>query len=209
MVSVFEIMRNAIGDVVMLESMCSNPNWIRDFCDVVTDNQIVHLDRFIAEMGRPDGIWIYEDLGYTQSPFISPAMYRDLIMPVHKRLCGFIHDQGLPVIMHSCGRIAPLFPQMVEAGIDCLQVMEAKAGQHVVKMAESVSRRIAYMGNLDIRAFESNDPKQLDAEVIPKLTALREKKIPFIFHSDHSIPQSVKLKTYEYALELFRKYGRY
>jgi uroporphyrinogen decarboxylase len=205
----FEIMRKAMGDIIMLEAMCLNPDWIRDFCDVVTGNIVRHLDALFTEVGLPDGMWLFEDMGYTQGPFVSPAMYRDLILPYHTGVIDFVHGHGIPVIMHACGKVAPLLPYIEQSGIDCLEVLEAKAGQHVVTMAESVKRKLAFMGNLDIRAFESNDPKQLDAEIIPKLNAIREKRIPFVFHSDHSMPTTVHLKTYEYALELFRQYGRY
>ena len=30
--------------------------------------------------------------------------------------------------MHSCGYVEPLLPGMIDAGIDCLQVIEVKAG---------------------------------------------------------------------------------
>jgi len=205
----FEIMRKAMGDIIMLEAMCLNPAWIRDFCDVVTENIIRHLDALFTEVGLPDGMWLFEDMGYTQGPFVSPAMYRDLILPYHTRVIDFVHGRGIPVVMHACGKVTPLLPYIEQAGIDCLEVLEAKAGQHVVTMSESIGRRIAFMGNLDIRAFESNDPKQLEAEIVPKLAAVRAKRIPFVFHSDHSMPRTVRLKTYESALELFRKYGRY
>jgi uroporphyrinogen-III decarboxylase len=93
--------------------------------------------------------------------------------------------------------------------VDGLQALEAKAGQHVLEMAEATGNKIAFMGNLDIRAFESNDQKTLEAEIVPKLRAIKEKRIPYVFYSDHSIPKSVNLETYRYALELHKKYGRY
>ncbi len=206
---IFEIMRQAMGDVIMLEAMCLNPAWITDFCTVMTDNIIMHLEYEIREVGLPDGIWFYEDLGYRHLPFVSPQMYRDLLLPHHRRFVDFCHSYGLPVIMHTCGNIAPLFPYLLETGIDCLQPLEAKTGQNFIKMAELASRRIAYMGNMDIRAFETNDPQALAAEILPKLQAAIEKRIPYIFHSDHSIPRTVKLATYRYARALVDEYGRY
>ena len=206
---VFEVMRKAMGDVVMLEAMCLNPDWIRDFCSVLTDNIIMHLECELREVGLPDGIWFYDDLAYRTAPFVSPAMYQDLILPHHRRFVDFCHSYDLPVILHTCGFIEPLFRDLLESGIDCLQPLEAKTGQHVVKLAESANRPIAFMGNLDVRAFETNDPKQVEAEVLPKLQAIREKRIPYIFHSDHSIPPTVGLDTYRYALELHRRYGCY
>ncbi len=208
-VLIFEIMRVSMGDIIMLESMCLNPAWIHDFCDVVTDMQIRHYEYMFREIGLPDGMFMYEDMGYTYAPFISPQLQRELIMPYHRRLGDFIHSHGIPFIMHSCGKIEPYLQSIVDAGVDCLQVLEAKAGQHVVDFAKQVDNKISFMGNLDITAFETNDRKSLEAEIIPKLEAVKRNRIPYVFHSDHSIPKSVKLETYNYALELFRRHGRY
>jgi len=209
---VVEIMRRAMGDVVFCESMILNPRWIHDFCGVVNEMIIAHLDLMIREVGRPDGIWTYDDMGYTKAPFFSPAMYREFIFPCHRRLAGFCHDHGLPLILHACGRIRPFLPHLAEAGIDALHSIEAKAGQHVAEFAQTVAARgwkMAFAGNIDVRAFESNDPAVLESEIVPKLQAVRGNRIPYVFMSDHSIPKTVRLTTYERALDIFRRNCRY
>ncbi len=204
-----EIMRKAMGDVAMLEAMCLAPRWISDFCAVLTDNIITHLDRALALAGKPDGIWFYEDLAFSRQPFFSPEMYRRLIRPHHARFVRFCHDLGLPVLMHTCGNIAPLFPDLLSIGIDALQPIEVKAGLDVATLARSAPRRIAYIGGLDIRSFETNDNAKLEAEIVPKLATFRRERIPYICQSDHSVPGTVRLATYRHALELFRTHGRY
>jgi uroporphyrinogen decarboxylase len=206
---IFEIMRASMGDIIMLESMYLNPAWIHDFCDVVTDMQIRHWEYVFTEVGVPDGMFLYEDMGYTQSPFISPELHREMVVPYHRRFADFIHSYGIPFIMHSCGKVEPLLQGIVDSGVDCLQVLEAKAGQNVIEFARQVDNKIAFMGNLNIIAFETNNPAELEAEIIPKLQSIRENRIPYVFHSDHSIPKTVKLDTYKYALDLYWKYGRY
>jgi uroporphyrinogen decarboxylase len=207
-----EIMRRAMGDVVFLEAMVLDPAWVHDFCDVMTTNILLHWDYMLREVGKPDGLWTYDDMGYTQAPFLSPAFYREFLLPYHKRIADFGHDWGLPVVLHSCGRIRPLLPDIAAAGFDALHSIEAKAGQHLAEFNDTIragGRRMALVGNLDIRAFEANDPNILEAEILPKLDAVRAARLPYIFFSDHSIPKSVNLRTYEYALELFWKHGRY
>ena len=208
-VTVFEIMRTSMGDVTMLESMYLNPAWIHDFCDIITNLLITHYDYLFHEVGLPNGMFIYEDMGYTYGPFCSPELQRELVFPYHKRFVDFVHSYGIPFTMHSCGKIRLFLKSIVDAGVDCLQVLEAKAGQDVREMAEATNNKIAFMGNLNILAFETNNRKELENEVIPKLNGIREKRIPYVFHSDHSIPKTVKLETYKYALELFKKYGKY
>ena len=135
---VVEIMRRAMGDVVFLEAMILDPAWIHDFCGVVTDNILLHLDHMIREVGLPDGVWTYDDMGYTRAPFFSPAMYREFIFPYHKRVGDFCHDHGLPFILHACGTIRPFLPDIVAAGVDVLHPLEAKAGQHIGEFADAV-----------------------------------------------------------------------
>jgi methionine synthase I (cobalamin-dependent) len=56
---IFEQMRDAMGDTVMLETMCINPEWILDFCDVMTDFMIMHYEQAIAlEKGGADALCI-------------------------------------------------------------------------------------------------------------------------------------------------------
>jgi uroporphyrinogen decarboxylase len=203
--TIFEQMRESMGQIVMMESMCLNPVWIHDFCDVMTNHLIMHLEYLLREVGIPDGIWLYEDMGYTYQPFISPELQREMIMPYHKRLGDFFKSYKLPWIMHSCGKIRPFLPAIREAGVDCLQVLEAKAGQDVREFADAVGNSMAFMGNLNIRAFETNDMKTVESEVLPKLRDIKKKRIPYIFHSDHSIPRTVRLSTYQGALDMFWK----
>jgi uroporphyrinogen decarboxylase len=208
-IMIFEIMRSSMGDIVMLESMYLNPGWIHDFCDVITEMQIRHYDYLFREVGVPDGMFLYEDMGYTQAPFISPILHKEMIVPYHRRIADFIHSYKIPFIMHSCGKIRPVLDGIVEAGVDCLQVLEAKAGQDVIEFANHVDNKIAFMGNMNIVAFETNNRSKLEKEIVPKLEGIRKHKIPYVCHSDHSIPKTVKLDTYKYALELFAKHGHY
>ncbi|MEK6797189.1 MAG: uroporphyrinogen decarboxylase family protein [Spirochaetota bacterium] len=202
---IFEMMRASMGDVVMSESAALEPAWIHDYCSVMTDFMIEHYDYLFREVGKPDGMFIYEDLGYTKDAFFSPAMHRELILPYHKKFFGFLKDHKLPVIMHTCGNIVKHIPAIIESGVDCLQPMEAKTGMNVVELGQTYAGKLSFMGNINIMALETNDRAAIDAEILPKLAGVRKLRIPYVFHSDHSISYDVKLSTYEYALDLFRK----
>ena len=127
-VNVFESIHPLCGHENMLIGMAMEPEWIADMAETYA-NLTIELQKILFEReGLPDGIWYYEDMGFKERPFMSPQMYRELIMPAHKKTIAFAKSLGLPVIMHSCGFIEPLLPHMIEAGIDALQVIEIKAG---------------------------------------------------------------------------------
>jgi len=206
---IFEIMRATLGDVCMLESMLLEPDWIKDFCKVYTQHYKIHYDYLFREAGKPDGMFIYEDLGFSNGLFCSPQCLRELVIPFYRELVGFFHDHGLPVILHSCGDIRKAVPLIIEAGFDCLQPMEAKAGNDVIEFAELYGKKLCYMGNIDVTVLNKNNPETTRAEVEHKVGAMRKMRIPYIFHSDHSVPPDINLSTYRLAVETFRSLQKY
>jgi len=204
-----EQLRGTLGDLVWLPALLLEPEWIHDFNRTYIDFYKRHYALLFAEVGLPDGMFLYDDLGFRNGPFFSPTVMRELFLPYFRELVGFFHDYGLPVILHTCGDVRPLVPYIVEAGFDCLQPMEAKAGNNVLVYAREFGDRIAFMGNLDITVWNTNDRARVREEVVGKLEALKRMGAAYIFHSDHSVPPDVRLETYEYALELWRQHGRY
>jgi uroporphyrinogen decarboxylase len=127
-VAPFEQMHPVCGHEYMLMGMALDPDWVKDMVMTYADFTIRHLETLFDACGLPDAIWFYEDMGFKEKPFMSPAMYGEIVQPGHKRLFDFAHGKGLKVVVHSCGFVEPLVPGLVEAGMDCLQAMEVKAG---------------------------------------------------------------------------------
>lgn len=139
---------------------------------------------------------------------MSPEMYREMIMPYHKKTIDYAHSLGLPVIMHSCGFIEPLLPHMIEAGIDCLQVIEIKAGMDLLRIHKLYGDKIALMGGIDVRVLYTNDRALIDKELEAKIPVVKN-GYGFVLHSDHSIPKTVDFDTYRYFVEKGLQLGTY
>ena len=207
-VNVFELMHPVCGHEYMLMGMALDPDWVRDMCAVYAELTIHLMEILFAEEGAPDGIWFYEDMGFKLKPFMSPAMYQEIIFPAHKRTFDYVHSQKMPIIIHSCGFVEPLVPGLIEAGMDCLQAMEVKAGMDLVELKKKYGDRIAFYGGMDIRALETNDKAIVEAELQKKLPVAMEGS-GYILHSDHSIPDTVEYETYKYFVERGLKIGTY
>lgn len=205
-VNVFEAIHPVIGHENMLLGMALDPEWIRDMANTYASLLIGLFEELFERGGKPDGIWFFEDMGFKARPFMSPQMYCELIKPAHKLTIDFAHSHKLPVIMHSCGFIEPLLPDMIEAGIDCLQAMEVKAGMDILRIHRNFGEKIALMGGLDVRPIATNDIDGIRRELETKLPVLK-KGNGFILHSDHSIPPSTEYESYRYFLDTGRKIG--
>jgi uroporphyrinogen decarboxylase len=207
-VNVFELMHPLCGHENMLIGMALDPDWIKDMVDVYSRVTVELQEILFAAEGCPDGIWYYEDMGFKQHPFMSPAMYRDIIQPGHKRTIGWAHGHNLPVIMHSCGFVEPLLPGMIEAGIDCLQVIEVKAGMDLLRLYRQYGEVLSFMGGIDVRVLYNNDHAEIDAELEAKIPLVKG-HYGYVLHSDHSIPNNVHPDTYRYFIEKGLSLGTY
>ncbi len=203
-VAPFEQMHPICGHEGMLVGMALDPDWVKDMVMTYTELTIRHLTVLFAEEGLPDAMWFYEDMGFKEKPFMSPAMYQEIMEPGHKRLFDFAHDLGLKVIVHSCGYVEPLVPGLIRAGMDCLQAMEVKAGMDLIELAQKYGDKISFCGGLDIRIVAGNDRAAIDAEIERKVTPVLKMGSGFILHSDHSIPPEVEHDTLVY----FFNHGR-
>jgi len=204
----FELMHPVCGHEHMLAGMALDPEWIAgmamDYCKLYVD---LCEELFSAE-GLPDGVWMWEDLGFKERPFMSPAMYSELLLPAHKHLMDYLHSKNLNIIFHSCGFVEPLIPGFLEAGIDCLQVIEVKAGMDPLRIKKQYGDRLSLMGGIDVRTIYTNDRNAIDRELEAKIPALMAGS-GYALHSDHSIPNTVQYDTYRYFIERGLELGTY
>lgn len=207
-VNVFEIMKDVCGHINMLMGMSLDPDWIRDMVDVYSQLTVDLQAILFAEEGKPDGIWFYEDMGFKGRPFMSPGMYHDIVQPAHTRTFSYAHSLGLPVIVHSCGMVEKFVPGLLEAGMDCLQVIEVKAGMDLLKLYREYGERLSFMGGIDVRVLYSNDRAQIDAELEAKIPVVKG-NYGFVLHSDHSIPNTVFYDSYRYFVQRGLELGTY
>ncbi|MCC7494443.1 MAG: hypothetical protein IT204_18950 [Fimbriimonadaceae bacterium] len=203
-VAPFEQMHPVCGHEYMLMGMALDPDWVHDMVMTFADFTIRHLEVLFAEEGLPDGFFFYEDMGFKQRPFMSPAMYEQLVQPGHARLFEYAHSLGCKVILHSCGYVEPLVPGLIAAGMDCLQAMEVKAGMDLVKLHQRFGDRIAFYGGLDVRALISNDLAQVDAQ-LARMQQILAAGAGYILHSDHSEPPEVDYATMRYFVDRGRE----
>jgi uroporphyrinogen-III decarboxylase len=153
------------------------------------------------------GLYIWGDIAYKQGMFFSPEYWREVYKPELKRICDEAHGAGLKTIYHGCGNAAAVFEDLIQAGVDAYNPLEAKAGLDVVDLKRRFGRRWAFNGNINVEVLGTNDREQVRREVLTKLNAA--KGGGFIMQSDHSMPENVNPETYDYVIELLRAHGSY
>ncbi len=196
------------GSERLLIAMAQEPDWAADMYMTAAD-MIVETARLMIGGGFEfDGAFIYDDMGYRNGPLFSPQMYRDQCFPAHKKICDFFHEHDLKVILHSCGNVTALVPDLIRAGFDCLQPLEVKAGMDLLALKEQYGQELAFMGGIDVRKMANPDPRVIEDEIRTKV-GIAKRDGGYIYHSDHSVPDDVSFDRFKYVIELVHRYGSY
>ncbi len=85
--------------------------------------QIKHFVKAGVDMVR-----IPEDLGMQQGPMLRPEDFRRWIKPSYQRLMAPVREAGIPIHMHSDGDIRLLCDDIIEGGVDVLNLQDLVNG---------------------------------------------------------------------------------
>jgi uroporphyrinogen decarboxylase len=99
-------------------------------------------------------------VGYSEAPascnLISPAIYRDFILPYHKELVSYFKEKKVGVGLHICGNANPILDDMVSTGASNISV---DSGTDLALAAEAARGKAVLIGNIPTDCFlaESRD----------------------------------------------------
>jgi hypothetical protein len=176
-------------------------------CEIALSN----LNRLFQVVGdRVDVVYMSgTDFGMQTGPFISPKTYRQLYMPFHKQLNDWVH-QHTPwkCFIHSCGSIAALMPDMIEAGFDIFNpVQVSAAGMDAQALKERFGRQVTFWGGgVDTQhTLPFGTPDQVRAEVQEHISIFGQNG-GFVFNTIHNVQADVPT---ENLLALYRAFHDY
>ncbi len=114
-----------------------------------------------VELGA-EVIVVGDDAGHRGGPLISPAMWRRLVLPCHRRI---VEALPVPVVWHSDGQITSLLPMAVEAGFAGVHGLEPAAGIDLGEIKRAYGADLALLGNVDVQVLCGDDPAAVRSEV--------------------------------------------
>ena len=163
--------RYLMGPEGLLYAFYDQPDLVKDILNHLADLQVFLFDRVLSEVDV-DMAFACEDLGYKTGPFISPAMFREFMLPCYKKLTGMLRDHGVKnIIVDSDGDNWELIPLFVAGGATGMGPMEVAAGMDVVAVREAFPR-FQIIGGIDkrkIAAGRAEREEELTKKVPPVL----------------------------------------
>ena len=150
------------------------------------------------------------DFGTQGGPFISPAAYRKLFVPFHRRVNDWIH-QHTPwkTFIHSCGSIVALLPDIIAAGFDVLNPVQCSAvGMDPQTLKDKFGAKLTFWGGgIDTqKTLPFGTPEQIRAEVRQRMEIFGRGG-GFVFNTVHNVQAATPTANLVALYEAVRESG--
>ena len=203
--------RFLLGEVEVLTMYYDDPELMKDINNYLTDFWIALFDGVLKEV-EIDAVFIWEDMCYKGGPLVSPAIFREFILPGYQKLTSFLKERGVKIIVvDSDGNVWKLIPLWIEGGVTAIFPFEVAAGMDVVEVRKAFPK-LAIIGGIDKRVtFDGQNKEAIDHEL--------EAKVPFMLksggyipHIDHAVSPETSFENFKYYRqkleEIARKYSK-
>lgn len=187
--------RFLLGEEKVMLAFYDEPEMTRDIMNHLADLWVSLYDQLLDEI-EVDALLIWEDMCYKGGPLISPAMFREFMLPGYQKVISCVKDHGVKQVMvDTDGFCSALLPLFIEGGVTILHPFEVASGMDVVEVRKAFPK-LGIMAGLDKRKLAAG-PQAIDAELDRKVPSLLPKGgyVPFV---DHSVPPDISWQNFKY-----------
>lgn len=142
-----------------------------------------------AAEGLCDILWLGDDYASQDALLMGPERWRRFIKPYLAEQVRVARQYGLLVLLHSCGAIRAIIPDLIEIGVNGLLVFQTSAAHmDPESIAEEFGGRIVFYGGIDCQQLLTfGSPDDVRAEVRRNLAAFRDCGGYIVANSHHCI----------------------
>lgn len=164
----FHDIMDLLGMENYMVKMRTNPDIVHAVTDNVCGFYYEANKRFFDKAGTlVDGFFFGNDFGTQTDLLLAPDQFEEFVLPWFRKFTEQAHRHGYQVILHSCGSVYRVIDRLIEAGVDCLHPLQAKAqNMDAQTLARDFKGRIAFMGGIDTQDLLVHaSPEEVKTEV--------------------------------------------
>jgi uroporphyrinogen decarboxylase len=164
----FHDLMDLFGMEAYMTKMYTHPEVVHAVTDRVCQFYYEANNRLFERAGDLiDGFFFGNDFGTQRDLILAPELFEEFVYPWFCRFTEQGHRHGYQVILHSCGSIHRVINRLIDAGVECLHPLQAKAfNMNAETLARDFKGRIAFLGGIDTQdLFVNAGASEVKAEV--------------------------------------------
>ena len=196
------------------DKMVEFSSWLYEHFDEAKDEAQRKVDRQLenaskmAAHGGLDGFALCDDYCFNNGPFLSPAMFGELVTPYLSQVVAGEKDLGFYVIKHTDGNIMPILDQLVSTKPHALHSLDPQGGVDIAEVKRLYGDRLCLIGNVNCGLLQSGT----DDEVVESARYCLRHGMPgggYIFSTSNCAYTGLPLERYELMWKVWLEEGIY
>lgn len=157
---------------LLLDMMDEDPR-LQRLIEMIEEYNLALARNFLYR-AKVEWLGFAEDLGMQQGPMISPDLFRKFIKPSYKKMMKLTKDAGAVVHMHSDGDIKVLFDDILDCGVEVLNIQDVVNGLDWLE--HEVKGKVCLDLDVDRQGITfSGSPAQIDELIRQEVSRLGDK----------------------------------
>ena len=199
-------------DLVGYESLCVmqylDPELFTDLFVRIGDLFVQLWTRMLKEYGD---LFVFcrmgDDLGYKTSTMLEPDTIRRFVLPQHKRVIDTVHSAGKKFLLHCCGNIFDIMPDILNTEIDAKHSNEDQICPFDTWI-EKYGDEIGLFGGFDMNYLIMNDYDEVYRKVLEDGSRFRATAKGYGLGSGNSIPDYMTIDGFKAMTDAVKEIRR-
>jgi len=159
--------------------------------NTIADISYAALERMLETAGEGiDIVYMADDYCSHQAPMFSPANFGEFVVPYLRRVVDLTHKHNKKFLLHVCGAVRPLLPQIIDCGVDMLEPIQTRAtGMDPAGLKRDFGNDLCFYGGVDLQQTLCQGSQNQVADEVRRLIDILGKDGGYILGPGHTYIQ--------------------
>ena len=146
--SLYERAWSLRGTENLLMDFLVYPDFVKELLSRIADYNIAQIKQALCY--DIDAVYFGDDWGQQSGLIMGYEMWKEFIYPEIKRMYQTVKEAGKYVMIHSCGDVDELFPDLIEAGLDCFNPFQPEV-MDIYSLLKQYRGKLSFHGGLSMQ----------------------------------------------------------
>ena len=183
-----------------LVNMIAEPEMTMSFLDRVEEHHHKLLD-IVLSYDEIEAVYFGDDWGQQNGLIMGPTLWKEMIKPGMKRLFERVKSKGKYVVLHSCGDLRQIMPDLIDMGVDVYNTVQPEI-YDLDMLKREYGQDLTFYGGISTQQFmpfaTPEETKEMTKRVIDKMASGGG----YILSPTHAVTPDIPLENVEAMIQV-------